>query len=192
MANGGRAMAKRDGATLAVSLVLLLAIAGCVSKGSDAIEGVATRGSEKVAAMGVRAIAVGTWHCTEAYDEEITQDLMIGITSDGNWGTGRTTGGLQEAGTWKLAGLELEVEFPLRTSGYSIPTGLTYTGDADPPTEIDVVDHANSDSKGHFDVTVSPSRFTAQQTLTYGGEDHIKRYECDKESSREPNLRPPP
>ena len=182
--------------TAALLVVVFTATAGCVSKGSDAIDQVRSKGSEaaqQVAALGVRKIAVGTWHCTEAYDDEITQDLLIGIAADGRWGTGRTDKALQEAGTWKLDGLELEVEFPLSHQGVDLGrSGLTYTGDADPPTEIDVVDHVNSDSKGHFEVTVSPDRFTAQQPLTYQGGDHIKRYECDKQSSEAPKLRPLP
>ena len=175
---------RKVAAAAVVGLIVVVAAGWWLTGGPSGVR-------DEIVGRRVREVAVGTWACTVTWDGEVEWRRSVAITSDGRLGVGTTdTDTFVEGGTWKLDGLKATVTTPLNFQGMPFTARLTYTGDADPPTRVVVLDRTTGDT-GRFAVALHSDELTATQHPTGSdGTAHTKRIHCTKASSDEPELEP--
>ncbi len=77
----------------------------------------------------------------------------------------------------------------MQFQGTEVPAGFDYTGDADPPTTVDVHDLVEN-SDGRFSVHLTARTLRATQTLRRGDEVHTKVITCRRVETTAPSIRP--
>ena len=155
----------------------------------------------------VREVAVGTWKCDEHFEGELQSVYVVGITSDGGIGvgeqrpeddqpvgTGKMPTQLAEGGAWTVDGLTVELSFPMVFPGeygetFPAEQTMTYTGDADPPSEIRILDRLSGETTpSRWSADISDDRARFVEVKRSGGDLGVMDYDCVRLSSDEPKL----
>lgn len=164
----------------------------------------------------VQDIAVGTWKCDEHFEGELQSVYVMGITSDGRVGgaeqvpeddqpvgTGKMPEHLGEVGTWEVDGLTVDFSLPGPYGGSYMPDldgpgGLdpapsgvthTYTGNADPPSEIAIHDLlAGEDAPARWSADIGDDEAHFDEIERASGGPGVMDYDCTRLSRDEPTL----
>ncbi|WP_426573534.1 hypothetical protein [Aquihabitans sp. McL0605] len=169
---------------------------------------VARSAMEDQAKAKVRDVAVGTWRCEEHFEGELQSVYVMGIASDGRigWteqvpeddqpvGTGKMPTRLAERGAWTVDGLTVELTIPMLFPAergdepFAMDATFTYTGDADPPATVEIVDHLSGQTTAaRWSADIADDEATFVEVERANGEPGVMDYACARRSSDEPEL----